>query len=288
MQTEVTPPRFASWEEAVQWLRDRPEQRELVLAAYYDDPLPAAAERYRLSEEWTAIRALLPPARTQALDVGAGRGIASYALAHEGYRVTALEPDASALVGAEAIRSLAAHSGLPIEVTQEFSERLPYADCSFDLVFARAVLHHTRDLTAACKEFFRVLKPGGRLLAVREHVISRPADLDAFLKLHPLHHLYGGENAFLLEQYEAAICAAGFQIEQIYDPLESAVNFAPHTLESLQREVAAKASRGLPWIETAVSTALGWPGIWSMVRPLLARVDHRPGRLYSFVANRPC
>ena len=28
-------------------------------------------------------------------------------------------------------------------------------------------------------------------------------------------------------------------------------------------------------------------GIWSLVRPLLTRVDHRPGRLYSFVANRP-
>ena len=45
--------------------------------------------------------------RGQALDVGAGRGIASYALAREGFTVTVLEPDDSHLVGAGAIRSLA-------------------------------------------------------------------------------------------------------------------------------------------------------------------------------------
>lgn len=182
---------FSSWEQAVQWLREQPEQQELVLAAYYDDPLPAAADRYWRSEEWQAIRLLLPPAPGVALDVGAGRGIASYALAKEGFAVTALEPDASALVGAQAIRGLAEASGLPIEVTQEFSERLPFADAQFDVVFARAVLHHTSDLAAACSEFYRVLKPGGRLLAVREHVISQPEDLPVFLDLHPLHKLYG-------------------------------------------------------------------------------------------------
>lgn len=257
------------------------------MAAYYDDPLPAAAERYRQSEEWSAIRALLPTIRGAALDVGAGRGIASYALAHEGFRVTALEPDGSALVGAEAVRSLANECRLPIEVTQEFSERLPFQDAQFDLVFARAVLHHTRDLGAACGEFFRVLKPGGRLLAVREHVISRPKDLDAFLKIHPLHHLYGGENAFQLEQYEAAIREAGFQLEQVSGPLESAVNFAPHTLKSLQQEIAVRATRNLPVARDLVRVALGLPGVWSMAMPVLTRVDHRPGRLYSFVATRP-
>ncbi len=32
-----------------------------------------------------------------------------------------------------------------------------------------------------CREFFRVLKPGGRLIAVREHVISSKNDLPVFL-----------------------------------------------------------------------------------------------------------
>ena len=279
--------RFKTWEQAVQWLREQPERQELVLAAYYDDPLLGAADRYWRSEEWQAIRPLLPSAPGRALDVGAGRGIASYALAKEGLVVTALEPDASALVGAQAIRGLAAASGLPIEVTQEFSERLPFADAQFDVVFARAVLHHTSDLAGACREFLRVLKPGGRLLAVREHVISRLEDLPAFLDLHPLHKLYGGENAFLLPQYEAAIRAAGFRLDTVLAPFESAINYAPYTEVSLRAELAQRISRGLPGAKQLVAGLLGVPPLWAMARRMLARVDHRPGRLYSFIAHRP-
>jgi len=43
--------RFVSWEEAVLWLREQPEHRELVRACFYDDPLSAAAERYYMSTE---------------------------------------------------------------------------------------------------------------------------------------------------------------------------------------------------------------------------------------------
>lgn len=279
--------RFHTWEQAVQWLREQPEQQELVLAAYYDDPLAAAADRYWRSEEWQAIRPLLPSTPGRALDVGAGRGIASYALAKEGFAVTALEPDASTLVGAQAIRGLADASGLPIEVTQEFSERLPFADAQFDVVFARAVLHHTSDLAAACREFLRVLKPGGRLLAVREHVISRPEDLPAFLDLHPLHKLYGGENAFLLEQYEVAIRAAGFQLHSVLTPFESAINFSPYTEISLRAELAVRITRRFPVAKGLVASLLGVQSLWAVARRVLGRIDHRPGRLYSFIAQRP-
>jgi 2-polyprenyl-3-methyl-5-hydroxy-6-metoxy-1,4-benzoquinol methylase len=218
---------FSKWEEAVRWLRSQPDSRDLVLAAYYDDPLIGAAKRYWESLEWQGIRKLLGKTRGQVLDVGAGRGIASYALARDGFIVTALEPDESCLVGAGAIRSLAQESGLPITVVQEFSEKLPFDDCEFDIVFARAVLHHTKDLAAASGEFFRVLKPGGSLIAVREHVISRQKDLPVFLSHHPLHHLYGGESAFLLSEYTNALSHAGFKIESVIWPLESVINYAP-------------------------------------------------------------
>ena len=59
-------PHFGTWEQAVQWLREQPDQQELVLGAYYDDPLPDAAQRYWRSEEWQAIRTLLPAATITA------------------------------------------------------------------------------------------------------------------------------------------------------------------------------------------------------------------------------
>lgn len=277
--------RFSSWEDAVHWLRAQPDRQSLVRDGYYDDPLIDAAERYRGSDEWQAIRVWLPAQRGTALDVGAGRGIASYALAREGFRVSALEPDPSALVGARAIESLARDARLPIEVTREFSERLPFPDASFDVVFARAVLHHTRDLAAACREFQRVLKPGGRLIAVREHVISRREDLPAFLAIHPLHALYGGENAFLLAEYQAALDAAGLRTRAVLAPLDSPVNLAPHTPQTFCRELTRRTLSQWPPLAAAVAGILALPPVWAVARRVLRLVDHRPGRLYSFIAE---
>lgn len=278
--------RASSWEQAVAWLRQQPDQRALVEAAYYDDPLLVAAVRYHASDEWSAIRTLLPTPDQRALDLGAGRGIASYALAKEGFEVTALEPEISALVGAEAIRGLARDSGLPIDVYSGFSEELPFPDSHFGLVFARSVLHHAKDLRKACEEIHRVLRPGGALLAIREHVISKPNDLGAFLDSHPLHRRYGGENALLLRQYEDTISSVGFRIDLVLSPLESPINFAPNTTAMLQAEVARRLSLGAAGIAAVARSVLRTPAVWSLTLPALKRIDHRPGRLYSFVCRR--
>lgn len=279
---------FGTWEEAVRWLRTQPDMNDLVTGAYYDDPLLDAAKRYWNSQEWAKIQKFLPCAKeSTALDVGAGRGIASYAMARDGFAVTALEPDSSNIVGSGAIRSLAEQAGLIIEVREDFSEKLPFEDGRFDVVFARAVLHHTRDLGEACKEFFRVLKPGGRLIAIREHVISRPEDLESFFEIHPLHKLYGGENAFLLSQYLEAIKGAGFIMHRVLGPMESSINLAPHTDASFCAELAFRVARGMPGVAPLVRGLLSLPCVWPLARNVLKRFDHRPGRLYSFVAGRP-
>ena len=276
-----------TWEQAVAWLRTQPSQSELVQAAYFDDPLLDAATRYWSSEEWHAVQKWMPAGRGRALDVGAGRGIASFALAKDGFQVVALEPDPSDLVGAGAIKSLAHEASLSVNVVQEFSERLPFEDGSFDFVFARAVLHHTSDLRAACREIFRVLRPGGIFVAAREHVLSRKSDLPKFLDSHPLHRFYGGENAFLLNEYVGAIRGAGFRLSASLGPCESPINFSPRSLVELRRELALRLTRGIAGSDVVLATILGVPGVWSVASRVVSRLDSRPGRLYSFVAQRP-
>lgn len=274
-----------TWEDAVRWLREQPGREDIVRDAYYDDPLGAAADRYWRSNEWAAVRAIIGNGPGDALDAGAGRGIASYALAKDGFTVTALEPDPSDLVGGGAIRALATEAGLPIRVEENLSERLPFADASFDVIFARAVLHHIADLPAACREFHRVLRPGGVFVAAREHVITDAADLPAFFASHPLHHLYGGENAHPVAVYEAAIAGSGMVLTRTIGSLESPINFGPQSTTAINRRIAQMLPVGP--LHGVTAAMLGLPGIGTLARRAASRLDRRPGRHASFVAHKP-
>lgn len=261
-----------SWEQAVLWLRDQPAMTDLVRACYFDDPIAEAASRYYGDPEWHEVRALLPAPPGSALDMGAGRGISSYALARDGWNVTALEPDPSEVVGGGAIRALAQASGLEIDVVQEWGEQLPFPDCTFQVVHCRQVLHHARNLEALCAEIARVLKPGGTMIATREHVISAEADLPAFLAGHPLHHLYGGEYAYTLNRYLSAIDTAGLRIARTLNPFESDINLFPRSRAEIKAQIARRVHLLSP------SLIPQWALRW------LGNRDASPGRLYSFVA----
>jgi len=263
-----------SWEAAVQWLKAQPEQVDLVRACFFDDPLRAAADRYYRCAEWAAVRSFIGPSLGHALDIGSGRGISAYALAMDGWQTTALEPDASREVGAGAIRQLSAETGVKISVVENWGERLPFEANTFDLVHCRQVLHHAHNLPLFCQEAARVLKPNGIFIATREHVLSDPSDLQVFLDGHPLHRLYGGENAFLLQEYTSALAAADIKLTRVLNPLQSSINFFPESKRDVKARLARKLC--LPWPGVIPDWLLSWAG----------RFVRNPGRLYSFLGHK--
>ena len=284
MSEHLSAPQF-TWEHAVRLYRAQPGNESEILSNYFDLPVRQAAERYAGSEEFREVLRLLGAgAGRKILDLGAGNGIASFALASNGWQVTAVEPDPSDEVGAGAIRKLAAETNLPIDVVQHVGEELPFADQTFSTVHARQVLHHAADLHAMVQEVARVTQSGGLLLNTREHVADDEAQLIAFRNEHPLHRLYGGENAYPLQRYFESFSEAGLILRQAWGPSESILNYFPGSEH--ERQIAIRQIAKHSYFR--LGRLLAWSGRFQ--RAQLRRYtqnDRTPGRIYSFLLERP-
>jgi SAM-dependent methyltransferase len=284
-ETGSTTAAVMTTEEAVLHLRRDPAQAELLRDSYLDGDVRGAARRFASSPEFAEVLALLGGvAGRSVLDVGAGTGIASYAFAAAGARrVVALEPDPSHVIGQGAIHSLG--SARVIEVVGAFGEQIPFDDGEFDVVYARQVLHHARDLDALVAECARLLRPGGRLLVCREHVVNDGEQLREFLANHAIHRLAGLENAYPLAAYLAAIERANLDIERVLGPWDSIVNAFPSA--RTPDEVAEQPYRVLrrKYGDRLGRLAARIP--WFLTRTRRKLRDRGAGRMYSFVAVRP-
>jgi SAM-dependent methyltransferase len=113
------------------------------------------------------VEALAPEPAHRALDVGAGAGHAAMAVAPHVAEVVAADPTPEMLAVAA---GLAAERGLSnVRFVEASAGSLPFDDGSFDLVFSRHSIHHWPDAAAGFGEIRRVLRPGGRFVAVDLH-----------------------------------------------------------------------------------------------------------------------
>ncbi len=114
-------------------------------------------DRLRPGPSPEALDWLLPPAATDALEIGAGTGILTRLLAERVPHVVAVEPD-------DRMRAL-----LPaapgVEVLAGWAEALPASDATVDVVIAASAWHWV-DEQRAVPEVARVLRSGGRLALV--------------------------------------------------------------------------------------------------------------------------
>jgi hypothetical protein len=120
-------------------------------------------------------------------------------------------------------------------------------------------------------------------------VISTLEDLQTFLDQHPLHHLYGGENAFLLRDYTKAIRSGGLKINKLLAPYDSAINYFPATEEQIDNVCVSHAAKltGRRFAYYLARSSFTGPHFKWLCRKSFNALTQSPGRLFSFVAIKP-
>ena len=102
-------------------------------------------------------RAVKPQAGQKILDIAAGTGTSSMALKVPGVKIVAADFSKGML--AEGKRRYP-----ELEFIFADAMKLPFGDSEFDVVTMSFGLRNVSDRNVALREFFRVLKPGGRLV----------------------------------------------------------------------------------------------------------------------------
>jgi SAM-dependent methyltransferase len=168
--------------------------RRLTFGAHAD-----AYERARPAWPEKAARWLVPEAAELVVELGAGTGKLTRAVAALGARVVAVEPDP---------RMLAVLRGLGLEGVEGSAERMPFGDGTADAVVAGSSLHWFQ-LDVALPEIHRVLRPGGRFAFAWNHRDDRhPAVARMGKTLHQAQTRTGGLR-WRSRDWSAELTAAG-------------------------------------------------------------------------------
>lgn len=170
----------------------------------------------------------------RVLEVGAGTGRDSLALARAGARVTTFD------YSDESLRLLSSIAGSEMDIVCGDALALPFADASFDIVFHQGLLEHFRQPLDLLRENHRALKPGGFLLVdvpQRYHYYT--------LMKHALmaanRWFAGWETEFSAGELSRLLRASGFEITGAYGS-----NLFPPVWYRGVRRVLLKAGVRLP------------------------------------------
>ena len=130
---------------------------------------------------------------------------------------------------------------------------IPADDNSFDAILCSEVIEHVPDPDTVMEEFFRILKPGGRLILT--------APLGSGIHQEP-YHFYGGYTPFW---YEKVLSEKGF----------SKINVQANggSMKAFSQEALRFAQMTIPFTSTVpFLPSLIWLPFWLLLLPLLVGV----------------
>jgi SAM-dependent methyltransferase len=188
------------------------------------------------TEESNEIPLLLGLGRdSSVLEVGCGSGGYALFLAETiGCRLVGVDINAA---GVRNANHLALARGLAERARFEqcdVSKRLPFDDKTFDAVFANDVMCHVPGRPEVLREFFRVLKPGGRMLFSDALVVGGlVSNEDIATRSSIGYYVYSppGEN-------ERLLALAGFAQIRVTDTTDSAARIAQRWHDAREKRKA--------------------------------------------------
>ena len=140
------------------------------------------------------------------LEIGLGEGADSEQLIRRGASWSGLDLTQESV---DRVRARLAVRNLPYDDLRRGSAlAIPWPDDTFDIVFSHGVLHHIPDIHQCQTEIHRVLKPGGRLVAMlyaraslNYQVSIRFVRRAALLAAYPLRHVSVVRSSTVLSQH---------------------------------------------------------------------------------------
>lgn len=201
-------------------------------AGFWVDIIRRRRDRYR--EQLTngaVLDAVGAVSGLHVLDLACGEGYMSRLLAGAGAKVAGIDIAVELITAA---RDLEATEPLGVQFEIGSAYDLPFGDGTFDLVLANHAFNSLEDLDRAAAEIFRVLRPGGRLVALCLHPCFTGMDLSdrawpgRYFTARAKEHrfLVDGEQApdivvgfhRPLEAYVAALVGSGLAITGLTEP----------------------------------------------------------------------
>ena len=153
-----------------------------------------------------------PVAGRRVLEVGAGSGRDTVALAREGAIAYVLDYSPMSL---ELVRRQARAQGIEIHLVRADALAMPFRDDSLDVVFHQGLLEHFRDPMPLLRENVRVTRRGGRV------IVDVPQTFHAYTvmkqSLIAMNRWFAGwETQFTPAQLERRVREAGLVVRRTY------------------------------------------------------------------------